>query len=108
MNYIYNDTLNELEYIIKDLRQAKDGDAYIKLNKLMSEINTIFSDIIQNITIFKENGVDASEEIILLQLENMMDGLQNKDIIKLADTLEYEIIKTIEIYLEILRENKRV
>lgn len=78
----------------------------MKLNKLMSEINTIFSDIIQNINIFKENGVDASEEIILLQLENMMDGLQNKDIIKLADTLEYEIIKTIEVYLEILRENK--
>ena len=37
----------------------------------------------------------------MMQLENMIDGLENKDDVKLADTLEYEISQTINVYKEI-------
>lgn len=99
----YEDILDKIENIIINLRQGKDREAYKDINEHMPVVNELFVDIIRNINIFKENGIDVSENIIMMQLENMIDGLENKDDVKLADTLEYEISQTINVYKEIMK-----
>lgn len=99
----YEDILDKIENIIINLRQGKDREAYKDINEQMPVVNELFVDIIRNINIFKENGIDVSENIIMMQLENMVDGLENKDDVKLADTLEYEISQTINVYKEIMK-----
>lgn len=99
----YEDILDKIENIIINLRQGKDREAYKDINEQMPVVNELFVDIIRNINIFKENGIDVSENIIMMQLENMIDGLENKDDVKLADTLEYEISQTINVYKEIMK-----
>lgn len=99
----YEDILDKIENIIINLRQGKDREAYKDINEQMPVVNELFVDIIKNINIFKENGIDVSENIIMMQLENMIDGLENKDDVKLADTLEYEISQTINVYKEIMK-----
>ncbi|MCI6499453.1 MAG: hypothetical protein MSA21_11315 [Lachnospiraceae bacterium] len=99
----YEDILDKIENIIINLRQGKDRDAYKDINEQMPVINELFVDIIRNINIFKENRIDVSGNIIMMQLENMVDGLENKDDVKLADTLEYEISQTINVYKEIMK-----
>lgn len=97
----YDEISDKIENIIINLRQGKDREAYRDINEQMPNINNLFVDIIRNINIFKENEIDVSENIIMMQLENMIDGLENKDDVKLADTLEYEISQTINVYKEI-------
>lgn len=99
----YDEISDKIENIIINLRQGKDREAYKDINEQMPVINELFVDIIRNINIFKENGIDVSENIIMMQLENMIDGLENKDDVKLADTLEYEISQTINVYKEIMK-----
>ena len=99
----YDGISDKIENIIINLRQGKDREAYKDINEQMPVINELFVDIIRNINIFKENGIDVSENIIMMQLENMVDGLENKDDVKLADTLEYEISQTINVYKEIMK-----
>lgn len=99
----YEDILDKIENIIINLRQGKDREAYKDINEQMPVVNELFVDIIRNINIFKENGIDVSENIIMMQLENMIDGLENKDDVKLADTLEYEISQTINVYKDIMK-----
>lgn len=97
----YKLVLEKINDIVIKLRQGKDKDAYKDINEQMSVINEIFVNVIKDITLFKENGIDVSENIIMMQLENMMDGLKYKDDVKLADTLEYEISETIKMYSKI-------
>lgn len=97
----YKLVLEKINDIVIKLRQGKDKDAYKDINEQMSVINEIFVNVIKYITLFKENGIDVSENIIMMQLENMMDGLKYKDDVKLADTLEYEISETIKMYSKI-------
>lgn len=99
----YDEISDKIENIIINLRQGKEREAYKDINEQMPVINELFVDIIRNINIFKENGIDVSENIIMMQLENMIDGLENKDDVKLADTLEYEISQTINVYKEIMK-----
>lgn len=99
----YDEISDKIENIIINLRQGKDREAYKDINEQMPVINNLFVDIIRNINIFKENGIDVSENIIMMQLENMIDGLENKDDVKLADTLEYEISQTINVYKDIMK-----
>lgn len=97
----YKLVLEKINDIVIKMRQGKDKDAYKDINEQMSVINEIFVNVIKDITLFKENGIDVSENIIMMQLENMMDGLKYKDDVKLADTLEYEISETIKMYSKI-------
>ena len=99
----YDEISDKIENIIINLRQGKDREDYKDINEQMPVINNLFVDIIRNINIFKENGIDVSENIIMMQLENMIDGLENKDDVKLADTLEYEISQTINVYKDIMK-----
>ena len=101
-SYVY--ILGKINDIVINLRQGKDREAYKDINEQMPVINELFVDIIRNINIFKENGIDVSENIIMMQLENMIDGLENKDDVKLADTLEYEISETIRAYKDIIEQ----
>ncbi|MGN9019255.1 hypothetical protein ACTNBM_09395 [Lachnospiraceae bacterium HCP1S3_C3] len=97
----YEAILDKIKDIIINLRQGKDKETYKNINEQMPVINELFVDIIRNINIIKEKGIDVSENIVMMQLENMIDGLENKDDVKLADTLEYEISQTINVYKEI-------
>lgn len=97
----YKLVLEKINDIVIKLRQGNDREAYKDINEQMPAINEIFVNVIKDITLFKENGIDVSENIIMMQLENMMDGLKYKDDVKLADTLEYEISETIKIYNQI-------
>lgn len=100
----YEAILDKIKDIIINLRQGKDKEAYKNINEQMPVINELFVDIIRNINIIKEKGIDVSENIVMMQLENMIDGLENKDDVKLADTLEYEITETIRAYKDIIEQ----
>lgn len=52
----------------------------------------------------KQNGVDIPIEIVMTQMENLKNSYANKDMVLLADVLQYEIGDTIDFYIEILKE----
>lgn len=53
---------------------------------------------------YKKVGIEIPEDVLIMQLNNLMDGIENKDVIKIADTLEYEICNTVDFYNELLQE----
>lgn len=97
-----SDLLEEIPLIIKKLRQCSKKEALEELKEQMMNINQVFMQLIKSLPLFKEHGIELPQDIIMTQLTNIVDGLKYKDSVKLADTLEYEIMNTLHIYKEIL------
>lgn len=72
-------------------------------NKL-KDIIEIYSDFVGQIPQLKYEGLNIDEEIILQQVQNLNEAVQCKDLIKLYDTLKYEVADTFGIYKEIKME----
>lgn len=94
--------LQNLPDIIKNLIQGKEGEAYNLLSKNLNTLNYVMLSFINMIPTLNKMGLDISTEIITRQLKNVSDGCEFRDNILLADSLEYEIMESLQIYLEIL------
>ena len=49
-------------------------------------------------------GIDIPQDVILKQISNMAEGYEYRDNVLLADTLDYEILDTLQLYVEILEQ----
>ena len=51
----------------------------------------------------KLEGIEIPIHVLEQQLENLEHSYRQRDIVQLADTLEYEILESIYFYIEILK-----
>lgn len=93
------DALKTVEEMVMRLRQVADDT--------WNYVNTHIQDLVYRMTEmvnWAQQQIDAGEEfpidILLQQLQNLDDAYTQKDEVLLADTLEYEISNTLQIYLE--------
>lgn len=93
----------KLPGIIKNIRQDRD-EAMGDFSGIFMELNEIMISFVNIIPVLNENGVEISADIITRQLENVVNGYEQKDIILLADSLEYEIMESLQVYMEILEQ----
>lgn len=98
------DILKKLPDIILQLRKNETNQVYKELQGSMKRLNHIYTSLLAHKAEYEEMGVSLPQNVILGQLNNMVDGFEYRDIIKLADTLEYEVCDMLELYKEILEE----
>lgn len=96
--------LGELDQIIRYLCMSESKQAFTKLATIMPDLNGLIGQLLSEIPYYRELGVDLPEDIILAQLQNLIDGMQHKDIVMLMDALNYEIGDTLQVYKEILEQ----
>lgn len=90
--------------IVKQLRQNKGNEAYTEFGKIFSDLNSSMLTFINAIPAINSMGVDIPTDVVISQLNNMVEGFQHKDNVLLADTLEYEIMESMNLYYEILMQ----
>ena len=98
---IIHEEINKIEQIVVDLRQAKE---YV-WNSVNSEINIIteiFMHLIETVQIILNEGGEFPIDVVLQQIKNFHEAFNMKDEILMADTLQYEIVNTMYVYLELL------
>lgn len=96
--------LKEIELVIKLLCISESKEAFDRLAKVMPDMNEMIGKLLSEIPYYRELGVDLPEDIILAQLQNLMEGMKHKDMVLLADSLNYEIGDTLQVYKEILEQ----
>lgn len=87
--------------IVLELRQNKEQGLEHVAESLPDMIN-----IFQELFVFadrKLEGIVIPIDVLKQQLENFERSYQQRDIVQLADTLEYEILESIYFYIEILK-----
>lgn len=96
--------LEKLPDIIRKLRQNRDGQAYKELSAVLGKLNEIIVSFVSIIPELNRQGLELSEDMIVRQLKNVVDGFEFHDNILLADSLEYEIMDSLGVYSEILAQ----
>lgn len=104
---IYEEVIEMLKClpeIISKLRKNETDGVYKKLKECVPKLNHIYTNLLAHKAEYEEMGVELPQDVILAQINNMIDGFEYKDIIRLADTLEYEVIDMLMLYKDILKE----
>lgn len=104
---IYGEIMEMLKYIpdiVLELRKNKTDEVYKRLKECIPKLNNIYSNLLAHKNEYEKMGVSLPQEVILAQINNMIEGFEYTDTIKLADTLEYEVINMLELYKDILIE----
>lgn len=96
--------ISEICDIIKWLCTSDSKEAFGKLAELMPDLNEVIGQLLTEIPHYRTLGVDLPEDVILAQLQNLAEGMQYKDMVLLMDTLQYEIMQTLQVYKEILEQ----
>ena len=91
--------------IIKVLRTGKLNQGSELFLKQFSQINNIYTELIEKSDYYHEKGIEVPTQVLIMQLQNLLDAYENKDIIMLADTLEYEVKETLFFYNEIKNQD---
>lgn len=78
--------------------------AFQKLSEYIPDITNCINSFILNITKYNSMGANISENIVIRQINNLLDGIENKDVLLIADTLKYEIKPSLKIYQQILSQ----
>lgn len=92
----------DMDKIYMDICRTDSEKAYQALSKVITSIAAMVTEFIENSQIFIQYGIEVPKEILLEQLQNLLDGFQNRDYIMIADTLHYEISDSLQFYIEIL------
>lgn len=90
--------LEEGEKVELELRQSQDG-VWEHLAKILPDIIGVYQQFVELVN----NGVEIPIDVLIQQLENFETAYGQKDMVVLADTLEYEIKEGICFYIEILK-----
>lgn len=104
MNEAIQTLQSTIPEIVCCLRQNREGEAYSALTGVLPTIHEVMISFVNIIPALNRMGVELSAEVITRQLHNVADGCELRDNILLADTLEYEIMESLQIYDEILEQ----
>lgn len=86
--------INDVKSTTDLFYQQKEHDAYVKFNTTIESISSVVEKlfIMYNETAFPE----FSQENLMLNLNNAMNAMQEKDAILLADILQYDLLEQFE------------
>lgn len=96
--------LKKIDDIYILLCQGDKKEGFEKFNSLINELTNILSEILDGKEIFSRLEVKFPEEVIIQQINNLADAIENKDVILLTDTLNYEIKNTLLFYIDVINE----
>lgn len=94
----------KIEEVIEKITQEaclSEEEAFPSLEGYIQDIVAIYMSLIEALPAYKEQGIDLPEEVILQQVKNLEEAIQHKDMIKLYDTLKFEVLDTFNLYREI-------
>ena len=100
---IVKEEIDKIEQIVEALRQVKEY-VWNSVNTEINIITEIFMRLIEKAQIIIDEGGEFPIDIVLQQIKNFNEALNMKDEILMADTLQYEIVNTMYVYLELLEE----
>ena len=90
---------------IADTLYANDVPATQQLiSETVKNINGIYLEYINRAEELKKHDIDIPADILLSQMQNLMEAIDSKDIIKLADTMIYEIKEGLLFFTDIENE----
>lgn len=75
-NCLFKSNMNQVQGILGDMIQ---------------NINAIYLHYINNAGKYKEYEIDIPVQVLLSQMQNLIDAIDNKDMMQMADSLWYEI-----------------
>ncbi len=87
--------------IVRELRQNKEQGLEHVAESLPDMID-IFQELFA-MADRRQEGIEIPVDVLEQQLENFEHSYRQRDIVQLADTLEYEILESICFYIEILK-----
>lgn len=96
--------IKEIPEVTVLLKQNKETEGYQAFNRLVPDINNAMTEFIELIPKLQAAGIDIPQDVILKQISNMAEGYEYRDNVLLADTLDYEILDTLQLYVEILEQ----
>lgn len=93
-----NQTLKKIDMLATELWQQKD--IYDEIPKINYTLGEIYKDLI--IKIKKYNITEIKIDDLIQQLRDLKRGLENEDTVLLADTFNYKVYRTVEMYGQII------
>lgn len=90
----------KIEGIMVELRQNRDR-IMNQVNEVIPEISLFLNDALNECVEQKDNDKNLSIDILIQQVKNWNESYTYKDIVMMADTIQYELMETIEFYIQI-------
>lgn len=90
----------KIEGIMVELRQNRDR-IMNQVNEVIPEISLFLNDVLNECVEQKDNDKNLSIDILIQQVKNWNESYTYKDIVMMADTIQYELMETIEFYIQI-------
>ncbi len=90
----------KIEGIMVELRQNRDK-IMNQVNEVIPEISLFLNDVLNECVEQKDNDKNLPIDILIQQVKNWNESYTYKDIVMMADTIQYELMETIEFYIQI-------
>ena len=90
----------KIEGIMVELRQNRDR-IMNQVNEVIPEISLFLNDVLNECVEQKDNDKNLPIDILIRQVKNWNESYTYKDIVMMADTIQYELMETIEFYIQI-------
>lgn len=91
-------TLMQIEMLATKLWQQKD--IYDEIPKMNYRLGEIYKELINKVKQYDITEIKIDD--LVQQLRNLKKGMENEDTVLLADTLNYNIYRTVELYKQII------
>lgn len=88
-NYLYANNIDKAQNI---------------LGNMIQDINGIYLHYINNAREYTKYEIEIPVQVLLSQMQNLIDAIDNKDILQMADSLWYEIKEGLLFFNEIENE----
>ena len=92
----------QLNELIQQLRQNREN-VFREVDGMIPAVTSFLSDFLSEEKEWGAVGIDIVVDDVNQQIRNFEEAYINKDIVMLADTFEYEIMNTMELYIHIKR-----
>ena len=96
----------KIENILVGLRQNRDR-IMNQVNEVIPEISLFLNDVLNECVEQKDNNKNLPIDILIQQVKNWNESYIYKDIVMMADTIQYELMEAIEFYIQ-TKENSVV
>lgn len=87
-----------------DLYAGHGSKAQENISDVVTGVNETYLFYINNHEKYEKLGVDIPSDVLLSQMGNLLESIDAKDLLKLADTLEYEIKEGILFFIDIEKQ----
>lgn len=92
----------QLKELIQQLRQNREN-IFREVDGMIPAVTSFLSNFLSEEKEWGAVGIDIAVDVVNQQIRNFEEAYINKDIVMLADTFEYEIMNTMELYIQIKR-----